>query len=261
MEKILIQVVINRFARLTIALATLVFHGAASQAMVGNAPPAPAALARHMVMITHASGGYCTGTVIARDLVLTAGHCGDPNDVHKLIQFSPSGQTVFLDVVRAVRHPQFDLKAYLNHRATADVAVLKLAQPLPASYAPAPLAPAEKRFVVGDRLIVAGFGLSVIGDGRTGGTLRAATLTVTGQPGTLQIRLVDPAGNNKTFGMGTCNGDSGAPAFDSTGAVVGVVSWATAPNNEDGCGGLTGITPLPLYRVWIVEMMRKFSTP
>jgi secreted trypsin-like serine protease len=236
--------------------ASILIAASPAAAMVGNAPPPPAALARHVVMFTGSGGTFCTATAIARDLLLTAAHCIDPRNRYKLIQFSASGEPVLLDVASATRHPQFDIKAFLNHRATADVAVLKLAQPLPASYAPAPLAPAEKKGAVGDRLTVSGFGVSVRGKGETGGTLRAAALTVTGQPGSLQIRLVDPAGNNARPGMGACTGDSGAPAFDSLGAVIGVVSWSTAPNNEDGCGGLTGITPLARYRGWIVETIR-----
>jgi secreted trypsin-like serine protease len=220
-------------------------------AMVGNTPPVPPTLARHVVMFTGSGGTFCTGAVIARDLLLTAGHCVDPRDRYKLIQFTESGRPMLLDVVSATRHPQFDVKAFLNHRATADTAVLKLAQPLPSSYMPALLAPAEKRYFLGDRLTVVGYGVSVRGDGKTGGTLRAAVLSVTGQPGTLQIRLVDPAGKNTAPGMGACTGDSGAPAFDSTGAIAGVVSWSTAPNSEDGCGGLTGITPLGRYLSWI----------
>jgi hypothetical protein len=31
-------------------------------------------------------------------------------------------------------------------------------------------------------------------------------------------------------------------------AIVGVVSWSTGPNGSDGCGGITGVTPLTLYR-------------
>lgn len=226
-------------------------------AMVGNAPPPSPQMARHVVLITGSAGTFCTGVAIARDVVLTAGHCVDARDTYKLIQFAADGTPKFLDVASATRHPQFDIKAFRNHRATADVAVMKLAQPLPAFYAPATLAPADRRYAVGDQLIVAGYGTSVRGDGRTGGTLRAATLTVTGQPGTLQIRLVDPKTNNATPGLGACTGDSGSPAFDSSGAVVGVVSWSTAPNNEDGCGGLTGITPLSRYRAWVVDTMRK----
>jgi hypothetical protein len=42
--------------------------------------------------------------------------------------------------------------------------------------------------------------------------------------------------------------------------VIGVVSWSTAPNDEEGCGGLTGVTPLLSYRGWIEESARKFET-
>jgi secreted trypsin-like serine protease len=73
----------------------------------------------------------------------------------------------------------------------------------------------------------------------------------------LQIRLFDPATRNMRPGLGACTGDSGAPAFetDATGTlrVLGVVSWSIAPNDEEGCGGLTGLTPLLLYYDWIVE--------
>jgi secreted trypsin-like serine protease len=213
-------------------------------------------------MFTGSGGTFCTAAVIARDLLLTAGHCIDPRSSYKLIQFAPDGRPVLLDIASARRHPQFDLQAFLNHRATADVAVLKLAQPLPPAYVPAALAPTNRKaVVVGERLTVVGFGVTVRGEGKTGGTLRAATLAVTGQPGTLQIRLVDPASNNAAPGMGACTGDSGAPAFDSAGAIVGVVSWTTAAGNEDGCGGLTGITPLGRYRTWIVEVARSLGAP
>jgi hypothetical protein len=40
-----------------------------------------------------------------------------------------------------------------------------------------------------------------------------------------------------------------------------VVSWSTGANNADGCGGLTGVTPLTLYREWIVQTAAKFGNP
>ena len=46
---------------------------------------------------------------------------------------------------------------------------------------------------------------------------------------------------------------------DGTLAVIGVVSWSTGPNMSDGCGGLTGVTPLTRYRGWIVEQARKMG--
>ena len=44
-------------------------------------------------------------------------------------------------------------------------------------------------------------------------------------------------------------------------AVIGVVSWSTGPNNEGGCGGLTGVTPLARYRAWIVSEARRLGSP
>lgn len=117
---------------------------------------------------------------------------------------------------------------------------------------------------MGDRFVVAGYGVAVRGDGKSGGTVRAATLVATGQPGTLQIRLTDPATKGERGGLGACTGDSGAPVYREIGgalAVVGVVSWSTGPAFSDGCGGLTGVTPLTRYRAWIVEQARKMGAP
>jgi hypothetical protein len=126
------------------------------------------------------------------------------------------------------------------------------------------LAPPGNPVAPGDRFVVAGYGLTVRGDGKTGGTVRAATLVATGQPGTLQIRLADPATRGERAGLGACTGDSGAPAFRDIGgtlAVIGVVSWSTGPAATDGCGGLTGVTPLTRYHGWIVEQAGKMGSP
>src|SRR5207253_179216 len=134
--------------------------------------------------------------------------------------------------------------AVLRHEATADVALLKLAAPLPGTIAPAPLA-ALRPVVAGDRLLVGGYGVAVRRDGRTGGTVRDATLIATTDlSSTLQVRLANPETRGARAAIGACTGDSGAPVFVQEAmrvAVVGVVSWSTGPNLSDGCGGLTGV--------------------
>ena len=41
--------------------------------------------------------------------------------------------------------------------------------------------------------------------------------------------------------------------------IVGVVSWSTGPNGSAGCGGMTGVTPLTLYRDWILQTARQWG--
>lgn len=227
-------------------------------AVTGNAPPATNWAARPIVMIVDARNDMCTGTALTHDLVLTAAHC-----VTRPIDYQVKAyQTGAAIPVRAIiRHPRFNHASYSASRATADLALLKLAAPLPDIVTPASLA-APRRVAVGETLTIAGFGVTIAGTARGLGQPRMATLTVTGQPGSLQIRLYDVATRNLQAGLGGCTGDSGAPAFDGdVPLIIGVVSWSTAPLDEEGCGGLTGVTPLLLYRDWIVDTARKFNSP
>lgn len=252
------------FIRLLSAIIGIAFLllGAAS-AMVGGAQPSAEGAGRSVVMIVGSRGTSCTATAIARDILLTAGHCVLPGAEYKLVDYDTAHQPVLKDVTAIARHPQFDLKRLFGHLATADVALLKLAAPIPAKTPAVPIGSAGERVAVGDAFIVAGYGVTVRGDGHSGGTVRAATLIATGKPGTLQIRLFDPATRGASPGLGACTGDSGAPVFRDTAgrlAVIGVVSWSTGPNLGEGCGGLTGVTPLGLYREWLVEEVKKMGT-
>jgi len=232
--------------------------------MVGGATPAADGARRPVVMILGSLGTACTATAIARDLLLTAAHCVQPGADYKLADRDPTGRPLLKDITRIERDPQFDLKRLLGHLATADVALAKLAAPLPAKVMTAALDDGARPVAVGDAFVVAGYGVTLRGDGRTGGTVRAATLVATGQPGTLQIRLYDPRTKGTSAGLGACAGDSGAPAFRDNGAtlaIVGVVSWSTGPNLSGGCGGLTGITPLVRYRAWIMDTARALGSP
>ena len=240
-------------ALLLVSSAALLMTIGGARAVTGSAPPAAGLAARAIVMLVDEREDLCTATALGPDLLLTAAHCV-AGPLKRAVKIYQTGQTIA--VTRVAQHPRFNLENYLASRATADVALVKLAAPLPDIIAPVTLAE-PRRVAVGETLTIAGFGVTKNATPLGLGIPREARLTVTGKPGSLQIRLVDPATLNKRPGLGGCTGDSGAPAFetDTAGAlrVIGVVSWSTAPNDEDGCGGLTGLTPLLLYRDWIFE--------
>ncbi len=238
---------------LTVALIT---HPAAAIVGGGGAPAEN--ISRAIVTIIGSRGTFCSGSLIAQDLVLSAAHCVMPGADYKVIL---PGETPprLLDVKRMASHPQFNVAGILAHRASADVALLQLAAPSPASKEPAPFGAPVIPIQIGARFTIAGVGVVRRGDGKSGGTILAADLAVTGKPGTLQIRLADPLTNNLRDGLGACTGDSGAPVFEmqaGRAVIIGVVSWSTGADNADGCGGLTGVTPLTLYREWILRTAR-----
>jgi len=230
-------------------------------AIVGGAQPAADGIGRAVVTIVGSRGNFCTGSLIAPSLVLTVAHCVQPGADYKIVHYGADKQPELQDVKSVAIHPGFRMAEMLAHRATADVALLRLAVPANGK-SPARLSAPQLPLAPGNPFAIAGVGVTVRGDGKSAGITRSAALVATGKPGTLQIRLVDPTGQGSQAGLGACTGDSGAPVFEDQQngpAIIGIVSWSTGPNGSAGCGGITGVTPLTLYRDWVVQTARQWG--
>jgi hypothetical protein len=257
-----VRVIAAQMKTLPVAITSFaLLISAPADAIVGGGAPTTEGIGRSVITIVGSRGNFCTGALIAPKVVLTAAHCVQPGADYRIVEYGADKQPSLQDVRTVAVHPGFNMQTMLAHRATADVALLQLGAPIKGKM-PSALGMPNIPIVVGSRFSIAGIGVTVRGDGKSGGIIRVAGLVATGKPGTLQIRLVDPVAQGTRDGLGACTGDSGAPVFeDQQGrpVIIGVVSWSTGPNGSSGCGGLTGVTPLTLYRDWILQTARRWG--
>jgi clan AA aspartic protease (TIGR02281 family) len=225
-------------------------------AIVGDATPGnPFDDAYHVVLSVGSDNTACTGVVLSRSLVLTTAWCVKPGFQYQIVQIDSLRLSI---PVRDIEiHPDFDVRRPREHRATTDLAILRLAAPLPLFIYTPSLGAAPQ---VGETLTIVGYGVGDVNvkDGR----VRAATLEVTGNPGRFQIQLFDPMRRGASPGLGACSGDMGGPAFQKRNAevtLVGVIEWSTGPNEQRGCGGLTGLVPISPNKDWITTIVSKFG--
>lgn len=222
--------------------------------MVGGATFADQMIARHVVLIL---GGHslCSGVAIAADLVLTAAHCVSENGRYRLVVFE-GRRAIVKDAAQVVAHPQYSPRA-----DAPDIALIKLMPSSSSKLSPAAFSDRRAPPSVGERFVVAGFGVATQGERKSAGTLRAATLVATARPSSQLLSLVDPKRLGERAGLGVCNGDSGGPVLDERdGALVGIVSWSGSTEGEPVCGFVSGAIPIARYRYWIMDTAEKLGS-
>src|SRR5438552_2941392 len=126
-------------------------------ALVGDAGPADIVIERYTVMVA-SEKGRCSGVVLASDLILTAAHCVEADGIRYIIAgyYTGHGRGASYragDVASVNRHPEYSKgKDFSNAKdSKADLALLKLAKPLPSHYTATFLEP--RSIVAGDRVI------------------------------------------------------------------------------------------------------------
>jgi secreted trypsin-like serine protease len=203
-------------------------------------------------------GELCSGAAIAPELVLTAAHCLMGGGSVSVVSLDPRFRARRHDVVAVLPHPSFVPGTTPRTQPGADLAMLRLAAPLPRDIEPVTLGGGLWQ---GEAVTMAGFGLSIENNKRTARRLRETRLVNAGNyttQNTVKV-AVDAEARGESPGAGACRGDSGGPVLRG-GAhsrdLVGIVSWSSGPLNSrvrSICGGFTAITPVSEHRGWITE--------
>jgi hypothetical protein len=187
-----------------------------------------------------AEGGFasCSGVIVAQQTVLTAGHClpkGRAIRVYAPVPGAPASSPHLIAISASAVHPAYTSNAVGTRRRSVDLALIRLAEALPASYGPVALADAPAPGA-GNMVTVAGDGLSVEDEPRSSGKPRSAALTVV-EPygrGTILLWASPPSGAS----AGACQGDSGGGMFAPSGALLAVIAFAEG-EGKARCGKLT----------------------
>jgi len=105
----------------------------------------------------------CSGTLIAKDIILTAAHCLHENKAVGLfvkVKNPRDGSHLRIEVIQSFAHPEYQLaKVGGSDVARHDIALLKLKSPVPGGR-PALLPREDFRIADGTAVVAAGFGIS-----------------------------------------------------------------------------------------------------
>lgn len=210
------------------------------------------------VRVETSRGELCTGAVIAPRIVLTAAHClmdgGSISVVSLDARFKARRQLV----IAVLPHPSFVPGTTPRTQPGTDLALLRLAQPLPDDMEPLSLGGGLWQ---GETVTMAGYGLSSENNKRSARQLRETQLVNVGNyttQNTVKV-AVDVDSRGETPGAGACRGDSGGPVIRGDARsrdLVGIVSWSSGPLKTRArliCGGFTAITPVGDFRDWISQ--------
>jgi len=198
---------------------------------------------------------FCTGTLIARDVVLAAAHCVEATSVSRLKIFfgadiNKSGTT--LAVTEILAHPEYGGWSLLHH----DLGLIRLASPAPAEITPIPHLPAALGISAADEGAVVEFsGYGLTESDVFGVKLRTELPidTVCPGPNSCDAWVSAQAFGYRQSSTGPCAGDSGGPAFLLRAGkeyVAGVTSYG-----DGACVSIGVSTTVSEFAAWIDDFI------
>jgi hypothetical protein len=225
-------------------LGAVIAHVNEASALVG-ADVADRTIARYTVLVA-GKKGRCSGVVLAQNIVLTAAHCILPGETYRVGGNVSADDRVppalLADVEEIVKHPLYRRE----DAGSPDLAVLRLAKPLPDRFIPAELSP--RGIADGGALIAAGYGKTSLKESAPKPALRMVLMRVTQTfRGWMILSSIseDPSGGGP--------GDSGGPVFTYRGmhTLAGLIVAVSEKR--------TKVLALAAHYSWIRETQEKLQ--
>jgi len=205
------------------------------------------------------SGSLCTGTLVRRDMALTAAHCISNSQTEPSLIFGPNLHSP------SAPHRQADAVAinpkWKTHAGKGmdqgDIALVKFRGGLPKGYKTISAVGSDQEIHAGSEVTLAGYGISDAQKKTGAGELRETQVPILkNRPGKSEMIL------DQSHGRGACHGDSGGPAFLRRGnkmVLAGVTNRGYPNRAPDDCRHQVVYTKVPAYRSWIQSSEKKLA--
>lgn len=212
--------------------------------------------AQHIVGLFAPRFGRCTGTLIDKNIVITAAHCIPSNPRSLFVIFGASlasaSQSNTRPVIAAIVSPLWSKNSH-SQKNKGDIAVLKFQGEAPYGYVPASLLTNPGYLVPSAFTLLAGYGLDN-GLLQTGEGVLREVFTVLTNPRYSETEAL----LSQVIGKGTCGGDSGGPAFMLLNGAYYI--WGITSRGDTTCKKTGVYTLVHPYLSWIQNSMRQLYT-
>ncbi|WP_168196684.1 trypsin-like serine protease [Bdellovibrio sp. ZAP7] len=281
-------------ASLSVLIALLSFSSLQASAITGGSSVKPntSVALRTVGIFNVKTANACSGTLIAKDVVLTAGHCVISKKENLIVIFDTHfpnkvGETDKIDPrnIRTIRAMAFhdDFKN-LDEAGSdyGDIGIIKLTSPAPENYLITPLLKDVSNIRPSDTVTLAGFGYSsektivtdrnypgvdaAVSEGRGYCNNYKTKCYVTEVNGDGELREVQVTIEtlrdkdmvlNESNQKATCSGDSGGPAFVEINGKTLLAGVTSRTLTDNDCGSAQGVkTLVPHYFTWIKQMIQ-----
>ncbi len=204
-------------------------------------------------------GALCTGTLIRRDIAVTAAHCLDGGGAKASLIFGPdlhSKTATHREVEAVAINPKYKTHAGKG-MDQGDIALVKFKGGLPKGFKTVPTVSSDSDIRKGGKVTLAGYGISNSQTKEGAGKLRRADVRISNNRPKKSEMILD-----QSHGRGACHGDSGGPAYLKRGnkiSLAGVTNRGYPSTAPDDCAHKVVYTKLPAYRSWIQKSEKKLE--